>query len=110
MEFTDLSGQIITTSLRPKPIDDGECKGNHPQMAELFRLVNYCILPRSIFLMGHWIDESWTVILFWCLIDKVVFSAFNWNGQFPTSMVFSIGNSMKLGHWIDRLSVNVLDR
>ena len=21
--------QIITTSLRPKPIDDGECKGDH---------------------------------------------------------------------------------
>ena len=30
--FNDLnsSGQIITTSLRPKPINDGECKGNHP--------------------------------------------------------------------------------
>ena len=25
----------------PKSIDDGECKGNHPLMAELFRLVNY---------------------------------------------------------------------
>ena len=31
---------------RPKPIDDGECKGNHPHMGELFRLVNYCNLPR----------------------------------------------------------------
>ena len=27
-------------------IDDGECKGNHPQMAQLFRLVNYTNLPR----------------------------------------------------------------
>ena len=31
---------------RTKPIDDGECKGNHPQMGELFRLVNYSNLPR----------------------------------------------------------------
>ena len=23
---------------RPTPIDDGECKGNHPQVAELFKL------------------------------------------------------------------------
>ena len=30
---------------RPSPIDDGECKGNHPQMAELFRVVKYLIYP-----------------------------------------------------------------
>ena len=33
---------------RPKPIDDGECKGNFPQMAEIFRLVNYSNFPRLI--------------------------------------------------------------
>ena len=32
----------------PKPIDDGECKGNHPQMAETYRLVKYYNLPRLL--------------------------------------------------------------
>ena len=40
------SGEIITTSLRPNP---GIMlnKGNHPKIAEHFRLVNYYNLPRN---------------------------------------------------------------
>ena len=32
------------------------CKGNHPQMAELFRLVKYYNLPRKM------LDVHWTEI------------------------------------------------
>ena len=32
---------------RPKPIDDGECKVKYPQMADMFRLVNYYNLHRK---------------------------------------------------------------
>ena len=31
---------------RPKPIDDGECKVNYPQMVPICRLVNFTNLPR----------------------------------------------------------------
>ena len=42
MGYNHISGQIITTSRRDLIGKDGESKGNHPQMAEIFRLVKYC--------------------------------------------------------------------
>ena len=36
---------FITTSTNDLTVHDGLFQGNHPQMAELFRLVNYCIYP-----------------------------------------------------------------
>ena len=59
---------------RPKPIDDGECKGNHPQMVQQFRLVKYSNLPRILVLVdgqrlserlselvGELIHADWTL-------------------------------------------------
>ena len=51
VNFISLGNSFNDLTWRPKPIDDGECKGNHPQisspfMAEVFRLVNYSNLPR----------------------------------------------------------------
>ena len=40
---------FITTSLRPSPGNHGLFQGNHPQMAELFRLAKCYNLPRSMF-------------------------------------------------------------
>ena len=34
----------------PEPWNHGECWGNHPQMAELFRLVRYYNLPIYIYM------------------------------------------------------------
>ena len=41
---------LITSSLRANPGNHGLFQGNHPQMAELFRLVNYYNLPRYLIL------------------------------------------------------------
>ena len=45
--FPSIWVNLITTSLRPNP-GIMVSKGNHPQMAELFRLVKYFNLPRYI--------------------------------------------------------------
>ena len=39
---------LITTSTNDLTIDDGLYMGNHPLMAELFRLVKYYDLPRYL--------------------------------------------------------------
>ena len=47
---------FITTSANDLTVYDGEWKGNHPKMAELFRLVNYSNLPRMtmVYDYGLW--------------------------------------------------------
>ena len=37
---------------RPQPRDDGECKGNYPQIAARFRWMNYRNLPRYMARIG----------------------------------------------------------
>ena len=50
-------------------------KGNHPQMAELFRLVNYYNLPRYIHDIGIYRLYSWNDVYIYIYLPRFIVSS-----------------------------------
>ena len=68
----------IRTSLRPSPGNHGLFQGNHPQMAELFRLVTYYNLPRfhGCFTLWNW-QNTWMIRWYNVIISYNIYKVKN---------------------------------